>query len=161
MGALDGEGCRRALAGPAAREGVAFDDAVIAAVTDITGGYPYFLQEWGYQLWKTAERSPVTPADFAAARETVMERLDRNFFRSRLERLTEPERKYLRAMAGLGPGPSYRSGDVAAAMGRKTPQLGPTRESLIAKGMIYSPGYGRAAFTVPLFDDFIRRWLSD
>jgi len=157
VGALDDVGCRRALVEPAAREGITFDDAVIAAVTDITGGYPYFLQEWGHQLWMTAPRSPVTVTDFAAAQGTVMERLDRNFFRSRLERLTEPERKYLRAMASLGPGPSYRSGDVAAAMGRKTSQLGPVREALIAKGMIYSPVYGHAAFTVPLFDGFMRR----
>ena len=105
----------------------------------------------------TAERSPITLADFAAAQKIVVERLDRSFFRSRLERLTEPEKKYLQAMARLGAGPSYRSGDVAAAMGKKTSQLGPVREALIAKGMIYSPGYGHAAFTVPLFDDFMRR----
>ena len=157
VGALDDEGCRRALAEPAVREGVAFDDTVIAAVTGITSGYPYFLQEWGYQLWMTAERSPITLTDFATAQKIVVERLDRSFFRSRLERLTEPEKKYLQAMACLGPGPSYRSGDVAAAMGKRTSQLGPVREALIVKGMIYSPGYGHAAFTVPLFDDFMRR----
>ena len=157
MGALDDEGCRRALVEPAVREGVAIDDAVIAAVTNITGGYPYFLQEWGYQLWMTAEHTSITLADFATVQEIVVERLDRSFFRSRLERLTEPEKRYLQAMASLGPRSSYRSGDVAVAMDKKTSQLGPTREALIVKGMIYSPGYGRVAFTVPLFDDFMRR----
>lgn len=106
VGALDDEGCRRALVEPAIREGIAFDDAVVAAVTGITSGYPCFLQEWGYQLWMTAARSPITLTDFAAAQKIVVERLDRSFFRSRLERLTEPEKKYLQAMAGLGPGPS-------------------------------------------------------
>ena len=99
VGALDDEGCRRALVEPAVREGIAFDDAIIAAVTGITSGYPYFLQEWGYQLWMTAERSPITLTDFAAAQKVVVERLDRSFFRLRLERLTEPEKKYLQAMA--------------------------------------------------------------
>ncbi len=157
VGALDDEGCRQALVEPAVREGVAIDDAVIAAVADITGGYPYFLQEWGYQLWTVSERTPITLADLEVAQGFVVERLDRNFFRSRLDRLTEPERRYLQAMAGLGPGPSHRSGDVAAAMCKRATQLGPTREALIAKGMVYSPGYGHVAFTAPLFDDFMRR----
>ena len=87
---------------------------------DFTSGYPCFLQEWGYQLWMTAERSPITLTDFAAAQKIIVERLDRSFSRSRLERLTEPDKTYLQAMASHGPGPSYRSGDVATAMGKKT-----------------------------------------
>ena len=157
VGPLGEAAIHRALVEPARRAGVAFDDAVIAAVANRTGGYPYFLQEWGYQLWRTASRSPVTQDDLAIAEDAVMKRLDRGFFRSRLERLTHPEQRYLQAMAGLGPGPSYRSGDIAKAMGRKTSQLGPVREALITKGMIYSTGYGYAAFTVPLFDGFLRR----
>ena len=157
VGALDDVGCRRALAGPAVKAGEAIDDDVIASVTEISRGYPYFLQEWGYQLWMTAERSPISLADMEAAQKTVTERLDRGFFRSRLDRITEPEKRYLKAMAGLGPGPNFRSGDVAAALGKKSSQLGPVRESLILKGMIFSPSYGFAAFTVPQFDDFMRR----
>ncbi len=157
VGPLEEAECLRALAEPARRADVVFEDAVLAAVTESTGGYPYFLQEWGYQLWMTADNSPITLQDLAVAQEIVLERLDRGFFRSRLERLTPPERKYLQAMASLGSGPTYRSGEVARAMNRKTSQLGAAREALITKGMIYSAGYGYSAFTVPLFDDFIRR----
>jgi len=82
--------------------------------------------------------------------------LDESFFRVRLDRLTPAERRYLRAMAELGPGPS-RSGDIAEVLGKKVTSLGPTRNQLIAKGMIWSPAHGDTAFTVPLFDEFLRR----
>jgi hypothetical protein len=74
----------------------------------------------------------------------------------RFDRLTPAEKVYLRAMAELGAGP-HRSGDVADALGRKVSALAPTRSQLIVKGMIYSPSHGDTAFTVPLFDEFIRR----
>lgn len=157
VGPLDKESSRIALVEPAKRASVVFDEAVIDAVTEGTGGYPYFLQEWGYQLWTNASKSPITQDDLAVARNAAIERLDSGFFRSRMERLTRPERLYLQAMASLRTGPDYRSGDIAAAMGKQTSQLGSIRESLIMKGMIYSTGYGLAAFTVPLFDDFVRR----
>lgn len=85
-----------------------------------------------------------------------MAALDMSFFRVRLDRLTPSERRYMRAMAELGPGP-HRSGDIAAKLGRAVTSLGPTRSQLIAKGMIWSPSHGDTAFTVPLFDEFMRR----
>ncbi len=157
IGPLDETACRQALVEPARRADVVIDVEVITAVKERTGGYPYFLQEWGYQLWMTTGCSPITRDDLLTAQNVVMERLDRGFFRSRLERITHPEHKYLQAMASLGSGPAYRSGDIAMAMGKKTQQLGPVREALITKGMIYSTSYGYAAFTVPLFDGFLRR----
>ncbi len=39
----------------------------------------------------------------------------------------------------------------------KTTSLAPVRANLIKKGMVYSPSHGEMAFTVPLFDDFMRR----
>ena len=86
----------------------------------------------------------------------AISRLDQNFFRSRYERLSDHQKAYLRAMAELGKGP-HRSGDIAKLLGKSTSQLGTTREGLIKNGMIYSPNYGLAAFTVPLFDEFMKR----
>ena len=156
IGALDPDACRRALVGPAVREGAAFSDDAIAMITARTGGYPYFLQEWGYQLWNMAHASPFTANDVMAAETVVIERLDGSFFRSRYERLTDPQKAYLRAMAEIGPGPC-RTNMVARVLGRTSSQVGSTREALIAAGMIYSPRYGEASFTVPLFDEFMKR----
>lgn len=82
--------------------------------------------------------------------------LDASFFRVRFDRLTPLEKRYLRAMAQLGEGP-HRSGDIAAQLERKVEALAPTRGQLIAKGMIWSPSHGDTAFTVPLFDEFMKR----
>jgi hypothetical protein len=78
----------------------------------------------------------------------------------RFDRLTPAEKNYLRAMAELGPGP-HRSGDIAEQLGRSVQSLGPTRGALINKGMVWSPTHGDTAFTVPLFDEFMRRIMPD
>jgi len=131
IGALDPADARRALVKPAAQANVEFDDEAITAVIHETQGYPYFLQEWGYQAWNTAPVSPITKDDIARSSEAAIGRLDRNFFRSRYERLSEPQKAYLDAMARCGPGP-HRTGDIARAMGKSSQQMGPTREALIA-----------------------------
>ena len=156
IGPLDDTEARRALVKPAAQANVEFESEAIAAIIKETQGYPYFLQEWGYQAWNTAIASPITAEDIARSSSIAIERLDRNFFRSRYERLSDPQKAYLSAMAKCGPGP-HRTGTIAKAMGKSSQQLGPTRDALINSGMIYSPGYGYAAFTVPLFDGFMRR----
>lgn len=121
-----------------------------------TQGYPYFLQEWGKHCWNLAERAPI-PVDVArAATAPALAELDASFFRVRFDRLTPTEKRYLRAIADLGPGP-HRSGDIADRLGRKVTTVAPTRNALIGKGMIYSPAHGDTAFTVPLFDDFMKR----
>jgi hypothetical protein len=121
-----------------------------------TRDYPYFLQEWGKHAWDAASQSPITLADVGRASVSAIAALDGSFFRVRLDRLTPVERRYLRAMAELGPGP-HRSGDIAASLGREVTALAPTRSQLIAKGMVWSPAHGDTAFTVPLFDEFLRR----
>ena len=156
IGALDPAEARRALVKPAVQADVEFDEDAVAAVIGETQGYPYFLQEWGYQAWNTAPVSPITKGDVARSSEAAIRRLDQNFFRSRYERLSEPQKAYLYAMARCGPGP-HRTGDIARALGKSSQQMGPIREALIASGMIYSPRYGYAAFTVPLFDAFMKR----
>ncbi len=90
----------------------------------------------------------------------VIQRLDENFFRVRFDRLTPSEKKFLRAMAELGPG-AQRTGDIAAQLGVQVNSLGPVRAKLIRKGMVYSPAHGDMAFTVPLFDEFMRRVMPE
>ena len=132
------------------------DDAALLRIVQETRGYPYFLQEWGKHAWDTADVSSITRADVERASKSAVAALDESFFRVRFDRLTPSEKKYLRAMADLGPGP-HRSGDIADKLGRQVTALGPTRNQLIAKGMIWSPNHGDTAFTVPLFDEFMRR----
>ena len=156
IGPLNEEAARQALAKPAEAEGAAFEPDALDAVLDKTRGYPYFLQEWGKHSWDTANESPITAADVELASTTTICALDESFFRVRFDRLTPTEKRYLRAMAELGPGP-HRSGDIAHELKRQVTSLGPTRSQLIAKGMIWSPNHGDTAFTVPLFDEFMRR----
>lgn len=156
VGALDPEAARIAISKPAAALGVSIDDAALDRLVGETRGYPYFLQEWGKHAWDVAVTSPITTSDIETASREAIAALDESFFRVRFDRLTPAEKKYLRAMAELGPGP-HRSGDVADTLSRKVTALGPTRNQLIAKGMIWSPNHGDTAFTVPLFDEFMRR----
>ena len=153
---LDADAAMDALCIPAEKEGVDFAPAAISAILKQTHCYPYFLQEWGKHSWNTAAISPISGADAEAATEQALAELDASFFRVRFERLTPSEKRYLRAMAELGPGP-HRSGDVAQLLDKKVTTVAPTRNALIAKGMIYSPAHGDTAFTVPLFDGFMKR----
>lgn len=160
IGSLPPEAARAAIEKPALAEGVRFEEAAISAIIAETEGYPYFLQEWGKHVWDAAEGSPITLADVKLASELVVGALDEGFFRVRLDRVSASERRYLRAMASLGPGP-HRSGDIADAMGRKVTSLGPVRSKLIAKGMVWSPHHGETAFTVPKFDQYMRRIMPE
>jgi hypothetical protein len=156
IGPLLPSAARVAITKPASDLRVAFDARAVEQIVEETRGYPYFLQEWGKHSWDAASASPIKRADVLAASKTAVAALDESFFRVRFDRLTPAERKYLRAMAELGPGP-HRSGDIATCLKRDVTSLGPTRNQLIAKGMIWSPSHGDTAFTVPLFDQFMRR----
>lgn len=160
IGALPASAAEQALRKPAADLGVAFTDDAIAEILRMTLGYPYFLQEWGKHAWDAAADSPIDLADVRNASASAIAALDESFFRVRFDRLSPAQKDYLRAMASLGPGP-HRSGDIADVLGRKVTSLGPTRSELIRKGMVYSPGHGDTAFTVPLFDAFLRRVIPD
>lgn len=160
IGALAEADARKALQDPALAADVSFDTAALAEIFRMTQGYPYFLQEWGYQAWNLATASPIGLDIVTGATPNVIRRLDENFFRVRFDRLTPSEKRFLRAMAELGPG-AHRTGDIAAALSVQVNSLGPVRAKLIRKGMIYSPAHGEMAFTVPLFDEFMRRAILD
>src|SRR6202789_548473 len=156
IGALDPQEAELAIVKPAREKGADYVAAAINEIVRRTRGYPYFLQEWGKHAWDIATSSPITLKNVKAASTEAIAALDESFFRVRFDRLTPKEKQYLRAMAEFGPGP-HRSGDIATLLGKPTNSLGPLRASLIFKGMIWSPNHGDAAFTAPLFDEFMKR----
>ncbi len=156
IGPLPDSAARLALQKPCTDEGAAMDDDAVSAIIDHTRGYPYFIQEWGSHSWNVAPESPICLTDVNRASDTALAAMDESFFMVRFDRLTPLEKRYLRAMAELGEGP-HRSGDIAEQLKRQVQSLGPTRNNLIRKGMIWSPNHGDTAFTVPLFDQFMKR----
>ncbi len=156
IGPLTPAAAKTAIVKPAAAQKVKVEEDALNQILKKTHCYPYFLQEWGKHAWDTAAASPITLKDVDRASKEAVAALDESFFRVRFDRLTPAEKKYLRAMAELGPGP-HRSGDIAENLKREVTKLGPTRNQLIAKGMIWSPNHGDTAFTVPLFDEFMHR----
>ena len=160
IGPLSPKDAKLAIAKPAADEGVTIEEPALDAIVARTGCYPYFLQEWGKHLWDTAESSPITIASVETASAQAIADLDASFFMVRFDRLTQSEKIYLRAMASLGDG-THRSGDIAQAVGRSVSSLAPTRSQLINKGMVWSPSHGDTAFTVPMFDEFMRRIMPE
>jgi hypothetical protein len=156
IGALSNEDARHAILAPAEAQGVRVEPAALQQILNVTERYPYFLQQWGHDCWNVAEDDLIRQADVEEATRVALQTLDQGFFKVRLDRCTPAERRYMRALAEFGPG-AHRSGDVAEKLGVKTTSVGPRRGNLIRKGMIYSPSHGDTAFTVPLFDAFMRR----
>ena len=156
VGPLDEKASEDAVAKPIRARNADISTDALRMIVNETQGYPYFLQEWGKHAWDVAESPPITAADVERASDEVAASLDGGFFRARFDRLTPSQKRYLRAMAELGPGP-HRSGAIARMLDRKVTSLAPTRGQLIAKGVIWSAARGDTAFTVPLFDRFMRR----
>lgn len=156
IGPLSATDSAKALQEPVKKYGVKFTKEALEEIFRLTKGYPYFIQEWGYQSWNHATSTPITLQNVKDSTIDVVHRLDENFFRVRFDRLTMNEQKFLRAMAELGPG-LQRTSDIAKKLGTKIHQIGPVRAKLIKKGMIFSPAHGEMMFTVPLFDEFMKR----
>lgn len=158
IGPLPSEAACLAIEKPLKDEGVAILPEALNKILQVTKGYPYFLQQWGSHTWRAAQSSPIDVDAVTTASVTAIAALDESFFRVRFDRLTPKEKKYLRAMAELGEGP-HRSGDIAACYDANVSSLAPTRSSLIGKGMVWSPNHGDTAFTVPMFDEFMKRTI--
>jgi hypothetical protein len=156
VGALAAADAKEAIVSPLTKEAMEIEINALNEIVTKTGGYPFYLQEWAFHAWNIATGSPISRGDVRTAGEAAINRLDSGFFKVRLDRLTNSETEYVNAMASLGGGP-YKSTDVAKALKKTMSSLGPCRASIIAKGMIYSPSYGEIDFTVPLFDEFLRR----
>lgn len=160
IGPLTPEAARLAIRKPLLDEGTDITDQALDNIVSVSQGYAYFLQQWGSHVWRAAEASPIDMDAVNVASLTAVAALDESFFRVRFDRMTPKEKRYLRAMAELGPGP-HRSGDIAACYQAEVSSLAPTRSSLIAKGMIWSPNHGDTAFTVPMFDAFMKRTMPE
>jgi len=156
VGPLSKQAARQALEAPAIKLRVEFEPKAIDEIIAQTECYPYFLQEWGKYSWQCASHSIIAEKDAKSATILAISELDASFFRVRFDRLTPSEKRYLRAMAELGPGP-HRSGDIAHVLKKEVNSVAPTRGTLIAKGMIYSPSHGDNHFTVPLFGGYMKR----
>ena len=160
IGSLPAAAASDALQSPAQDEGVRWSADALNLVVDRSEGYPYFLQEFGKRSWDAATGPQVIQAeDVEEAIPVAIDELDSGFFAARFDRTTPVEREYLSAMASFGKGP-YQSGDVATALGKRTSQVGPVRDSLIKRGLCYSPSRNVIDFTVPMFDQFVRRRLG-
>ena len=156
VGALEPEDAALALINPAEAEGVRFTDDAVARILDVTERYPYFLQQWAYEAWNASATEVIDLDTVERASDLAVRELDQSFFKVRFDRCTPAERRYMRALAELGQG-THRSGDIAEALGVAVTTVAPTRNALIRKGMIYSPSHGDTTFTVPLFDQYMRR----
>lgn len=160
VGPLAPDAATAAIRKPVDDSGGAITDEALAHIIRRTEGYPFFLQMWGYHAWNVAPRFPITADDVAASAPEALRNLDQDFFNVRFNRLTQREKDYLRAMSTLGPGPS-RSGEVARALEVDVTTASSLRNGLIKKGMVYQSEYGWTAFTVPMFDAFMRRTMPD
>jgi len=149
-----------AIVQPAEGEGAGFEAQAVDLIVAKTQGYPLFLQALASHAWDLATGNVIAPADVERASYVTLKMLDEGYFRVQLERLTPMEKHYLRAMAELGPGP-HRSGEIAERQGRRVQAVAPVRNSLIGKGLIWSPEHGDTAFTVPFFDEFMRRIMPE
>lgn len=158
VGALAPNDAAAALSEPAEKEGVTFEPGALDRIYDLTHRYPYLLRIWGKYAWDEADEGErtITLADVDRVHSDILDYLDANFFRARFDRLSRTEQHYLRAMAQLGPGP-HQTGPIAQVLGATSDRFGSLRRKLIALGMIYSQRHGETAFSVPLFDEFMRR----
>jgi hypothetical protein len=156
IGPLSPDAARQALFEPAQAEGVGFEDDALQRIVELSGCYAAFVQAYGKETWNMAPGSPITLADVQAAEPIVVAKLDEEFFHVRFEKATPAERRYMAAMADLGDGP-YKTGDVAGRLGGRASSSSVHRDSLIKKGLIFSPDHGEVDFTVPHFSPFMRR----
>lgn len=154
---LDDAAAREALARPAREVGVTYEPAALTRLLELSGNYPAFIQAYGKEVWNTAPRSPIVLADVDAAAPIVQTKLDDEFFHFRFEKATPGERRYMSAIADLGDGPQATAA-ISTRLGYKSSSSGSVhRDSLIKKGLIYSPDHGSIDFTVPHFAPFMRR----
>lgn len=160
IGALSEADAKAAIVNPAKSEGVRIEDGAVNQILSVTKRYPYFLQQWSYEAWNIAKNSVILSSDVINAHNNAISTLDESFFKVRFERCTPSEKKYMRALAELGSG-AFRSGDIADLLDVKTTSVAPTRAKLIKKGMIYSPAHGDTEFTVPLFDEYMKRAMPN
>jgi GTPase SAR1 family protein len=158
LGSLTRTDVWAAIMHPIGQLGRTITDEALWAIEDFSLGFPYLLQALAYHTWNIAQNNGITKQDVTAAIDVTLRRLDQTFYRVYFERTTPVEQDYLRSLANM-PAGSQRSADVAKGMNRTVTSVGPVRDTLIKKGLVYSPDYGFVAFTAPLFADFMKRYV--
>lgn len=168
---LIGSDARRAVAEPAAADGVSWEPAALDRVVALAEGYPYFLQLYASEAWVAADRAgtftTITTTDVDAAIPDVQRQLDAGLYGSRFGKLGANQRDYVYAVADLmrssskSASKTVRSGAVAQAMGKSATHVSPVRDSLLRAGMIHAPAHGELEFSVPGFADYLARRRED
>ena len=156
LGPLTPDQVIQAIVQPAEEIGVAWSSPATEKIVDHSDGFPFFVQTWAYHTWNAAADEPISAADVDRAAPNADQALDSSFFAARIARIPASEVAYVQALASLGPGP-HRSGEVASAAGKSTPQVAAFRDRLIAEGVIYAPRYGWVEFAIPHFERYVRR----
>lgn len=157
IGSLKESDAIDALVKPAKEEGVTFQDEAVAEILKITGGYPYFIQEYGKQVWEYIdENGMITLESVQKAKDSFNDSLDKSFFKVRYDRATAKEKEFMLAMVKCGDLPCTIT-QIAQIMGRTTQNISPLRGQLIHKGFIYPTGHAELDFTVPQFDQYLKR----
>jgi len=153
---LSDPAARSALVAPAERRGVQYSEDAVRAIVADSGGYPYFIQEYGRVLWREVEQAPISLEEFESVHEIILSELDRRFFKDRFESATDAEQRYLAVMAQLSGAP-YRTAEIANAGYARPSSASEPRAALLKKDLIWSPRRGFVDFTVPQFAEYIRR----
>ncbi len=156
LGPLTPDQVVEAIVEPALEIGVDWSPRATDKIADLSDGFPFFVQTWGYHTWNAAIDEPISSDDVGRAAPNARHTLDSSFFASRIARIPPSEVAYVQALASLGPGP-HRSGEVAEAAGKTTEQVAGFRERLITEGIIYAPRYGWVEFAIPHFDRYVAR----
>jgi len=155
-GSLDEHDAKEAITRPAENRGVSYKPTAVNDIVKLTEGYPYFIQEFGKQVWQYIENNAIDDQAIEKALPGFHQSLDNSFFRVRFERATPKEKEFMHAMVACGDLPCTLA-SVAKNMKSTTKTISPIRANLIHKGFIYPTRYGEIDFTVPQFDLFLKR----
>ncbi len=150
------EDSREAIEKPANDFGVKYTEDALKEILRWSKGYPYFIQELCNVIWEYTESETISETDVEHVIPIFLKNLDESFFKVRYERCTKKEHDFLFAMVKCGTLPCTIS-NVAHFMKKRGNSISPLRAQLISKGIIYSTGHGEIDFTVPLFDEYLKR----
>ena len=142
---------------PARRNGRPFTDDALNELIKVSSGYPYFIQAYGKAAWNASGSNPIPLQAVTKSEACARAELDDGLYSARWQRTTPPGRRYLAAMAKIGTESPSSTAEVADRLGESTGEISMTRDKLIKLGLIYSPEYGKVAFTVPGMGEFILR----
>lgn len=141
---------------PAKDFGVLYEKDAVQEILTHTQGYPFFIQALCSTVWKKTSLNRISRKDVLENEPEYLEYLDKGFFKVRYERCTKKEQEFLFAMVMCGELPCTIA-NVAHFMESSVKKISPLRATLIDKGLIYATGHGEVDFTVPQFDNYLRR----